>query len=306
MLKALTPSFFKNSVLSQLPVGLRFMLLSAFGFSLMAACVKLVSASGMPIFQIVAARALISLVLSYLDIKRKKIPVWGNNKPLLIARGTVGTFGLICVYYAIAHLPLAEATILQYLHPVFTAILALLFLKERIQLSTIICIALSILGLVITVKPNMLASNAIELPTFAVGIAMMGAFFSAVAYTIVKSLSKSEDSSVIVFYFPFIALPLSLILLGGEIQMPTLFEAALLLLVGIFTQIGQVCLTKAMQTEAASKATAYSYIQVVFSILLGAFLFSELPSVWTLLGGSLIIIGTLINIFGSQRAVSSS
>ncbi|MDV5167784.1 DMT family transporter [Photobacterium rosenbergii] len=302
MHKTLVPSFFKNSLLGQLPIGLRFMLLSALGFALMAACVKLVSSTGMPIFQIVAARAFISLVISYLDIKRKKIPVWGNNKPLLIARGTVGTLGLICVYYAIAHLPLAEATILQYLHPVFTAVLALLFLKERIQLSTVACIVLSILGLVITVKPNMLASNAVELPTFAVGIAMLGAFFSAVAYTIVKRLSKSEDSSVIVFYFPFIALPLSLFLLGGDIQMPTLFETGLLLLVGIFTQIGQVCLTKAMQTEAASKATAYSYIQVVFSILLGAFLFNELPSIWTLLGGSLIIIGTLINIFGSQRA----
>ncbi|PSW22311.1 EamA/RhaT family transporter [Photobacterium sanctipauli] len=287
-----------------MPAGLKFMLLSALGFALMAACVKLVSASGMPIFQIVAARALVSLLISYADIKRKKIPVWGNNKPLLIARGTVGTIGLICVYYAIANLPLAEATILQYLHPVFTAVLALLFLKERIHLSTIACIVLSIIGLVITVKPNMITSTAVDLPTLSVGVAILGAFFSAVAYTIVKRLSRSEDSSVIVFYFPFIALPLSLILLGDNFQMPTLFEGVLLILVGIFTQIGQVCLTKAMQTEAASKATAYSYIQVVFSIILGAVLFSELPSVWTLIGGGLIIAGTLINIFGSKRGLA--
>ncbi|MGF1681378.1 DMT family transporter [Photobacterium minamisatsumaniensis] len=303
MLKSIHQSITNNSVTNQIPPGLKFMLLSALGFSLMAACVKLVSVSGMPLFQIVAARALVSLLISYADIKRKKIPVWGNNKPLLIARGTVGTLGLICVYYAIANLPLAEATILQYLHPVFTAILALLFLKEHIQKSTIICILLSILGLIVTVKPNMITDTAAELPMFSVGIAMLGALFSAMAYTIVKRLSRTEDSSVIVFYFPFIALPLSLALLGDNFQIPTLFEAVLLVLVGIFTQIGQVCLTKAMKTEAASKATAYSYIQVVFSIILGALLFNELPSVWTLLGGGLIITGTLINIFGSKKSV---
>lgn len=287
--------------LSSFPVGVRFMLMSAFAFALMTSCVKLVSAHGIPVFEIVAARALVSLVISYIDVKRKRISVWGNNKNLLIARGTAGSLALICVYYAVATLPLAEATILQYLHPVFTALLALVFLKERIQISTMICIAFCLLGLGLIVSPAYMAGAASELPLLSVGIALMGAFGSAIAYVIVKRLSTTEDSSVIIFYFPLIALPLSIFLLGDDFVMPNMEGIVLLVLIGIFTQIGQVGLTKAMKTEVASKATAYSYVQVVFSIFFGWLFFSELPSAWTWAGGIMIVLGALVNVFGSRK-----
>ena len=129
-----------QNLVSYFPPSMRFMLLSAFAFSLMTACVKLVSTHNIPVFEIVAARGIVSLFISYLDIKRKKIPLWGNNKKLLIARGVTGSLALICVYYAVTTLPLAEATLLQYIYPVFTAILAFFFLKEKVQRSTLICI----------------------------------------------------------------------------------------------------------------------------------------------------------------------
>lgn len=277
------------------------MLLSAFSFALMTACVKLVSTHNIPVFEIVAARGLVSLIISYVDIKRKKIPVWGNNKKLLIARGVVGTLALICVYYAVTTLPLAEATLLQYLYPVFTAILAFLFLKERIQRSTLICILFCLLGLLSMVKPNLSFTGEAVLPWFSVLAALGGALGSGTAYVLVKRLSKCEDSSVIIFYFPLIALPLSVILLGDDFVMPNSEALLLLLFVGIFTQIGQVGLTKAMQSEVAAKVSAFSYVQVLFSTILGIIIFNEVPSIWTLIGGSLIILGALINVFGSSK-----
>lgn len=296
-----------QNLLSYFPLSMRFMLLSAFAFALMTACVKLVATHNIPVFEIIAARALVSLFISYLDIKRKKIAVWGNNKKLLMARGVVGTLALICVYYAVTTLPLAEATLLQYTYPVFTAVLAFLFLKEKIQRTTLICIMLSLLGLVVMVMPNLSilsmgesGSNEV-LPWFSIFVALLGALGSAIAYVIVKRLSKTEDSSVIIFYFPLIALPLSIILLGDNFVMPNTEALVLLLFVGIFTQVGQVGLTKAMQSEAATKVTAFSYSQVVFSIILGLILFNEIPSAWTLSGGALIVIGALINVFGSKR-----
>ncbi|MEZ9232738.1 DMT family transporter [Vibrio amylolyticus] len=290
-----------SNVVNAIPLGLRYMLISALAFSLMSSCVKLVSHHGIPIFEIVAARALISLLISYVDVKRKRISIWGENKKLLFARGAVGSLALICVYFAIATLPLAEATILQYLHPVFTAVLALLFLKERVQISTIICIVFCLSGLMMIVSPGSLIGSGPELPLISVTAALLGAMGSAIAYVIVKKLSTTEDSSVIIFYFPLIALPLSLILLGDEFVVPNFEAFILLIFVGIFTQIGQVGLTKAMRVEVASKATAYSYVQVVFSIILGWLIFSEVPSAWTLLGGSLIMLGALINVFGGSR-----
>ncbi|MEL7292107.1 MAG: DMT family transporter [Pseudomonadota bacterium] len=289
-----------GQVYTQVPVGVRFMLLSALGFALMSACVKYVSQYGIPVFEIVAARALVSLVISYLDVKRKRLSPWGNNKPLLLVRGVIGTFALMCVYYSVTTLPLAEATILQYVHPVFTALLGLVFLKERIQTSTIICIVFCLAGLGFMIQPSLNSGIEYELPLFSVITALLGALGSSIAYVIVRKLSQTEDSSVIIMYFPLIALPVSLLLIWDNFVWPNLYLTLLLVLVGIFTQIGQYGLTKAMQTQAAGKASAYSYIQIVFSALLGVWIFNEIPSIWTFLGGGLIVTGALINVFGHQ------
>ena len=289
-----------NSLNSMIPIGVRFMVLSAFGFALMSATVKYVSLHGIPVFEIVAARALVSLVISYLDVKRKGISVWGNNKPLLFARGAVGTMALMCVYYSVTTLPLAEATIFQYIHPVFTALLAVFFLKERIQSSTFICITLCLLGVYVMVRPETGPDAEHALPMFSVMIAILGAFGSSIAYVIVRKLSQTEDSSVIIFYFPLVALPASILLIGDQFVMPDLYLTMMLVLVGVFTQIGQLGLTKAMQTQEAGKASAYSYVQIIFSVILGIVLFGELPSAWTYLGGSLIVTGALINVFGQH------
>ena len=273
-----------------------YMLLSALGFALMAASVKEVSALGIPVLEIVAARAIVSAIISYGDIKRKKISVWGNNKPLLIARGTVGAFALMFVYYAVTTLPLAEATILQYLHPVFTAILALVFLKEMIQRSTIACIVISLVGLFIMIQPNLKVDGVVEYPWVSIGAAVLGAFGSAVAYVIVKKLTKTDDSSVIVFYFPMVSLPIAIIMLGDNFVVPSMAAIVLLILVGIFTQVGQVGLTKALHCEDASKATAYAYVQVLFSVMIGWAYFSEVPAITTFIGGGLIMFGALVNV----------
>lgn len=283
----------KNSV----PMSVWYMLISALGFSLMAACVKEVNGLGIPILEIVAVRSIVSAIICYVDIKRKNIPMFGHNKALLIARGTVGTFALISVYYAVTTLPLAEATVLQYLHPVFTAVLALFFLKEILQRSTVTCIIISLLGLFIMIQPNLQLDSGIQYPWFSIGAGVLGAFGSAVAYILVKKLTKTDDSSVIIFYFPMVAFPISMFMLGGDFVVPSLSATALLILVGIFTQVGQVGLTKALHCADANKATAYSYVQVLFSVFIGWAYFSEVPMLTTIMGGGLIMIGALINVF---------
>ncbi|PCI57390.1 MAG: EamA family transporter [Gammaproteobacteria bacterium] len=285
------------TIKNSMPMSVWYMLISALGFALMAACVKEVSGLGIPVLEIVAVRSIVSGIISYVDIKRKKIPLFGHNKVLLIARGTVGSFALMFVYYAVTTLPLAEATVLQYLHPVFTAILALFFLKETIQHSTIACIVLSLFGLFIIIQPNLQLDSGVHYPWLSIGAGVLGAFTSAIAYVIVKKLTKTDDSSVIIFYFPLIALPISIILLGSDFVVPSLAAMGLLILVGIFTQVGQVGLTKALHCADANKATAYAYVQVLFSVLIGWVYFSEVPMFTTIMGGGLIMVGALINVF---------
>lgn len=284
------------------------MFLSALCFAIMSGCVKAASFRGIPVLEILAARALISSVLSYIDIRKKRISPWGNNKPLLIARGTFGTIALVCVFYAVSVLPLAEATLFQYLYPVFTSILAFLFLKENIQKSTVACIILCLVGLVIMAKPEFLP---IDIPgppealsTLGITAALIGSLGTGCAYVLVRRLSSTEDPSVIIFYFPFIALPVSCILLGDGFVMPTGSTWILLLLVGIFTQIAQFGLTMAIKTEKAARATAYSYVQVIFSAIIGWLFFNEIPTATTILGALFIIGGALVHIFFHTSANS--
>jgi drug/metabolite transporter (DMT)-like permease len=285
-----------------LSLGARYMMLSALGFALMGACVKWVHARGIPVFEIVAARALVSLLISYVDIRRKKISVWGNRYYLLCARGLAGAFALVCVYYALVNLPFAEATMLQYLHPMFTAVLAIIFLYERIHGATLLCILFSFIGLLIIVRPDFLFGHlSAGYSLVAIVAAIAGAFGSAVAYVLVRKLSATEDSSVIIFYFPLIALPLSLALPSDKWIMPSNWDWLLLLMVGIATQVGQIGLTKAMQTETASKATSFSYLQVLFAVILGWLVFDELPQLWAWIGGALILLGAFINVFWREK-----
>jgi drug/metabolite transporter (DMT)-like permease len=291
-----------KQVFYSMPIGMRYMILSALGFALMAACVKKVSLLGIPVLEIVAARALVSLFLSYLDVKRKGIALLGNNRRLLLLRGVVGALALVCVYYSVTHMPLAEATVLQYLHPIFTAVLAIFFLKEKLHLSLMLSIAFSFVGLLLVARPDWIfGETGADIEAFALTAAVLGAFGSGVAYVIVRKLSQTEDPSVIVFYFPMVALPFSLFLLGDNFVIPTLEACFLLILVGIFTQVGQVGLTKSMQTEPAGRATAFSYLQVVFSALLGWSLFDEVPDIWVWLGAGAIMIGAIVNMLSRSR-----
>ncbi|EAR09036.1 DMT family transporter [Reinekea blandensis] len=286
-----------SALFNHLPRSARFMLLSSLGFALMSACVKAVGTTGLPILEIVAARALISLIISYLDIRRKHLPLLGNNRRFLALRGVFGTVGLIAVFYSVTTLPIAQATLLQYTHPTFTAILALIFLKERVHLSTVLCIALSFLGLVVVTAPNWTPTLTAQMSWLSLSAALTGAFASACAYVVVRKLSQTEDASVIILYFPMIAFPVSafLLLIRDEFVVPTLYQFGMLLLIGVFVQIGQWALTHAMASDNAGKVSAYGYIQVLFAVLLGLVFFAESPTLWTLSGGLLILAGAFIN-----------
>lgn len=278
------------------------MLLSSVGFAFMAMLVKLVYARGIPVLEIVAARSVISGAISYWDVKRKGINLWGNQKILLFARGFIGSLALFCVYYAVSNLPFAEATVLQYLNPIITAIFAVIFLKEALHSSVIVCTILSLLGLVILVRPEFIFGDmSSSYPSLAILAALGGALGSALAYVLVRKLSISEDVSVIIFYFPLIALPFSILFLGNDFVMPQGSTWFLLLGVGIGAQVGQIFLTKAMRVESAAKVTGLSYIQVFFAAIIGWLVFSEIPTIWTFIGGALILLGAFINLTWTQK-----
>ena len=284
----------------------RYMLISALGFALMSALVKEAGQLGIPLLQIIFVRAMISVVLSLADIHRAGVHPLGHRRVLLFGRGLSGFLALTGVFYALLHLSMAQATLLQYLHPVFTAVLAFVFLAERPTAATLACIALSLLGLACIVSPYWVASDATPAPLWPVIAGLGGAFGSGVAYTLVRKLVTTEHPSVIVLYFPLVCAPGTLLLGGADFVWPTAAGWWVLLGVGCFTQLGQMALTKAMQLDAASRVTSLSYVQIIFAAILGWLAFGEIPTQATLLGGGLILLGAMVSAWLQPRSAPVS
>jgi drug/metabolite transporter (DMT)-like permease len=272
------------------------MLVGALAFSVMTLFVKL-AGQRLPSQEIVAARALLTFVFSYVALRRAGIPALGSMQPLLWLRGVFGFLALTSVYYAVTHLPLAEATVLQYLHPPLTATLAWLVLRERADRSVAVSLVLGIAGVVLIAQPAALfGSDRIALSSLGLAAAVAGAVFSSCAYVTIRKLGASEHPLVIVLYFPLIALPASIPpLLAGAVW-PSGLDWLWLLLVGISTQIGQVSFTRALMLDAVGRNAAYSYVQVPFAALWGALFFDALPNRYSFAGSLLILAGAMLNL----------
>jgi drug/metabolite transporter (DMT)-like permease len=273
--------------------GVLFMLLSAGAFSIMTVFVKL-AGERLPSQELVVARAVISLVLSWAMLRRAGVSPWGHNKLWLWIRGALGFAGLSCVYGAVTHLPLAEATVLHHLHPAFTAILAGVFLREQVTRKVLLAIGMSLFGVVLVARPAFIfGSTAGSLDPLWVMVAIGGAFCSAAAYVVVRRLSSEEDPLVIVFYFPLVTLPAALPTMLPNFVWPEGIEWLLLLGIGLATQVGQVNLTRGLTVLPAAQGTTLSYIQVVFAAIWGIAIFHEKPDIGTIIGGTVIIASSI-------------
>lgn len=286
--------------------GPRWMVLSAAGFALMGALVKLAGEAGVPLLQIIAVRALVSLALSLADTHRAGVHPLGKQRGWLLLRGVVGFVALTGVYYSMLHLPYAEATMLQYTHPVFTAVLAFMVLGEVPRPATVACVLLSLLGLGVLLMPSVTDAALGALPMAAVAAGLGGAFGSGVAYTIVRKLAGTEHPAVIVIYFPLVCLPGTVLLGGSDFVWPNAATWAVLLGVGVFTQLGQIAMTRAMALDTASRNTSLSYIQIVFAAGLGALIFGELPTPFTWGAAALILAGAGVNLWGGRGRIAAA
>lgn len=274
--------------------GVASIVASAFAFSVMTSLVK-VAGARLPSQEVVAARAAISLALSWMLVHRAGLSPWGTHRRLLFFRGFLGYLALSCVFHSVAAMPLADATVIQYLYPVFTAVLATLFLGERPTPRIVLAGLASLAGIVLVARPSFLFGAAAAAPhPVDVLIAVAGAMFTAVAYIGVKKLTALEHPLVIVFYFPLVTLPATVPALLHSAVMPTPFEWLVLLGVGVSTQAGQLWLTQGLRYETATKATALTYLQVVFATLWGALFFAEVPVPQSMAGAALVVSGAFL------------
>ncbi|MFO7893632.1 MAG: DMT family transporter [Longimicrobiales bacterium] len=281
-----------GAALRRVPLGIRYMAAAAFFFSIMSLLVK-VAGQRLPPQEMVLARAVVGVALSWYWLRSRGVSPWGHRKGLLLVRGLIGFGGLSAFFFAVTRLPLADVTVIQYTNPVFTAVLAAIFLSERMRPRDVALVLLSLVGVVLMTRPGFLFGGLEErLDPFAVAVALAGAILSAGAYVTVRELSKTEDPVVIVFWFALVATAGSIPFTAAGGLMPTPWEWGALLGIGVVTQLAQVALTRGLKEERAGRAMAVAYMQIVFAAIWGALFFAEYPDLWGLTGALLIVAGT--------------
>jgi len=266
--------------------------LAAVFFSLMSVLVKL-AGHHLPAQEIVLARVVVTLVISFGLVRRAGLSPWGTDRRRLALRGLLGTTALAGYYWTLTRMPLAEATTIFYSNPILTALLAVGLLGERIRPSGWIALGLGFAGVIVVARPTAVFGGA-GLDPLAVAVSLGAACMSAFVYVTVRKLAQTEHPLVIVFYFPMVALPLVIPWAAPVLVWPHGADWLVLAGVGASTQIAQVFMTMGLKAEQAGRATTVGYLQVALAMLWGLVLFGERPGALALVGAGMIVGGTII------------
>ena len=280
-------------------MGYLYIALSALSYCFMSIFVKL-AGSDLATMQIVFVRGIITLVVTGFILRYRGVSPLGNKRSILIMRGVVGSIALFFVYESLQRLTLPEATVIQYLYPIFTAFFASLIISERVGRVLHFSIIMGLAGVYVILDFPFLGSGAIsKMDTL---IALSGAFLTGLSYVLVRKASQLKESPyVIMFYFPLFTVPMSLFFLPGNWVNPTGLTWGYLIMVGISSQLGQLFLTFGYELLPASRAAMTSYLQVPFSVIAGIIIFNDVITL-NFMVGTLMILFTIVMVIIKEKS----
>ena len=243
-----------------------------------------------PPMEIVFFRCLISFLITYYLLKRKGNNILGTNRSLLMMRGIFGTIGLYCYFVILQEIPLATASTLIYFTPLFTSLVGVFLLREKMSIIQWILLLIAFFGIIL------IQGFDSRVNIFYLLIGLGGSLCAAFAYSIIRYLRDKEHSLVLMIYFPMIAFPIGGLISIFKWVQPNLIDLSLLILIGVFTQFAQYFMTKAFQSEKVSKVSIVSYSELVFVLLIGNIFFDEKFEFLVYLGMILVTFGVIFNI----------
>lgn len=264
-----------------------FALLSAAGIAAMATCVRIASAE-LPQSEVVFFRNFFGLLLLLPFAIRQRLSLRTEHLGLHIFRAFLGFCAMYLYFYAIAHLPLADAVLLNYTSPLFVTLFAVLWLKESLTINRKLAGFLGLAGVFFLFHPSAASASLAGI------IGLFSGFMAGFAQTSVKKLSNTESSLLIVLMFAFFASIFSIIPMVLEFTLPTVRTWLWLIAVAGFGNIGQLSLTHAFKLAPASQVSPLGYSGLIFAGLIGFYLWHEAPSQWTIAGTSLIVIAGIL------------
>ena len=283
--------------MSQKNKGIILIITSAFFFALMNMMVRL--AGDLPSIEKSFFRNFVAVFFALIALKKSHTPVHipkGLLKNLLL-RSICGTLGILCNYYAIDHLMLADASILNKLSPFFAILFSFLLLKEKIHPFAASCVCIAFIGSLFVIKPGFASVTA--LPAF---IGLLGGMGAGIAYTYVRILgTNGVKGPFIVLFFSAFSCIVTLPYLIFDFHPMTLAQFGCLLLAGLFASGGQFTITAAYTCAPAGEISIYDYSQIIFSTVLGFLFLRQIPDLWSFVGYGIIIAASVAMFLFNNR-----
>lgn len=293
--------------ISETSKGVFFIILSAFFFALMAAFVRL--AGDIYFIQKTFFRNSVAFLIALASLVKdarkngwRSLSIPKGALTFLFLRSIAGSVGIFGNFYAVDHLVLSDAAILNKMSPFATILFSFMLLKEKIKPVPLIAVVCAFLGSLFVIKPTFDFSK--MLPTLAGFVGGLGAGF---AYACVRKLGilKCNGKIIILFFSAFSTL-LSVPYMIFSFNPMTFRQWIFLIFSGVCAAGGQFSITAAYFHAPASKISIYDYSQIIFSTLLGFFLFGQLPDIYSFIGYAVIILMALVNFIYNARQSSQS
>ncbi len=267
--------------------GIFFILISTCCFAVVNLIVKYLG--HLPAHELILFRSFVSLVICVYGLRKLNLPIFGNNKKWLLIRGISGVIALTMFFFTLQEMPLANAVTIQYTSPLFTALLGIFLLKEPVKWIQWLFYAIALAGIFIIKGFD----NRVEWPYLILGI--LSSAFAGLAYNAVRRLKDTEHPLQVVLYFPLVSTPIMVVWSLFDWVMPQNWEWLLLIIMGVFTQIAQIYMTRALHADKAARVTPFKYFGAIFAILIGYTVFDEKLYLFNYVGIALIIAGVLLN-----------
>jgi drug/metabolite transporter (DMT)-like permease len=259
----------------------------------MAATVKFLG--DIPLAEKIFFRNLVGIFFGLFMVSRNGKKIKANNLKLVLLRNFIGFLAIASYFYAISQMKMADAVILNKTSPFFVMIFAVLFLNEKIKKTQLFSLLFAVLGALFVIKPSF---GSEMIPAL---IALSAGILSGISYTLLRHLRKSESSETIVLSFcTFSTLATLPFLFTGKFVVPNLRQVLALFALGIFAAIAQFFVTHAYRFSEAGEVSIYAYTNIVFSVIIGIIIFSEIPDSFSIFGGAAIILAGFINFYASR------
>jgi len=273
--------------------GIAYILIATFSFAIMNSIAK--ELSEFHPMQVVFFRAFGTLIFVFPYMLYRKVSIVGNHPKILVLRGLVGVISLATFFIALQRIPLGSAISIRYLGPIFGAMLAAIFLKEKINSWQWLSFLIAFSGVII------LKGFDIRIDYTSLLLLLISALTVGMVFVLVRYLGTREHYLTIINYFMTICVFVS-ILFFNYWRMPIAGEWLPVLIIGVFGLIGQVFMTQAFQTEETSVLAPFKYMELVYALIIGFFFFGEMYDWLPFLGIVLILVGMVMNVWAKKRS----